>query len=364
MMRYRLLGHSGLRVSELCLGTMTFGEDWQFGASKEESRSIFDAFCAAGGNFIDTANAYTYGTSEKLVGEFIAPERDRFVVSTKYSLTIRPDDPNGGGNHRKSMCQAVEQSLRRLNTDFIDVYWLHAWDFVTPIEEVMRGLDDLVRSGKILYIGISDTPAWIASQANMLAELRGWTKFIGLQTEYNLIERTAERDLLPMAHTLNLGVLAWAPLAGGVLTGKYVLIADEIRIEDSKRGNWLNSERLNRESMCIAAAVVQIAEECECAPSTVALNWIRQRPGGLIPIIAGRTRQQIDENLSCLGFELEAKQMLQLNAVSQISLGFPHRFLQYEPLRQALFGNTSDRLEIPDRSRVQIKSEEDQEQDQ
>ena len=161
MMRYKLLGRSGLRVSELCLGTMTFGEDWQFGASKEESRAIFDAFCSAGGNFIDTADAYTYGTSEKLVGEFIAAERHRFVVSTKYSLSTCPDDPNGGGNHRKNMFQAVEQSLRRLNTDFIDVYWLHAWDSVTPVEEVMRGLDDLVRSGKVLYVGVSDTPAWV-----------------------------------------------------------------------------------------------------------------------------------------------------------------------------------------------------------
>ncbi len=211
MMRYRLLGRSGLRVSELCLGTMTFGEDWQFGASKDESRAIFDAFCSAGGNFINTADAYTYGTSEELVGEFIAAERDRFVVSTKYSLSTRPDDPNGGGNHRKNMFRAVEQSLGRLKTDFINVYWLHAWDSVTPVEEVMRGLEDLVRSGKVLYVGVSDTPAWVVSQANTLAELRGWTKFIGLQTEYSLIERTAERELLPMARALGVGVLAWAP---------------------------------------------------------------------------------------------------------------------------------------------------------
>jgi aryl-alcohol dehydrogenase-like predicted oxidoreductase len=166
---------------------MTFGEDWEFGASRDESRAMFDAFCEAGGNFIDSANSYTYGTSEKLVGDFVSPHRDRFVIGTKYSLTLDPDDPNGGGNHRKNMCRSVERSLRQLNTDYIDIYWLHAWDRSTGVEEVMRGLDDLVRSGKVLYIGVSDTPAWVISQSNMLAELRGWTRFVGIQIEYNLL---------------------------------------------------------------------------------------------------------------------------------------------------------------------------------
>jgi aryl-alcohol dehydrogenase-like predicted oxidoreductase len=321
---------------------MTFGEDWYFGASREESHAIFTAFCAAGGNFIDTANSYTYGTSEKLVGEFIATERQHFVVSTKYSLSTQPDDPNACGNHRKNMLHAVEGSLKRMNLEFIDVFWLHAWDSVTPIYEVMRGLDDLVHSGKVLYLGISDTPAWVVSQANMLAELRGWSKFIGLQAEYNLIERTAERDLLPMAQALNLGVLAWAPLAGGVLTGKYVVEENGLRIEDSKRGDWLNAERLTPRSLRIAAKLAQVARECERSPAQVALNWLRRQPGTPIPIIAGRTLAQMEQNLGCLGFEIEKSQLDELTAESAISLGFPHRFLAYEPLRQALFGNKRD----------------------
>jgi aryl-alcohol dehydrogenase-like predicted oxidoreductase len=198
-MRYKLLGKSGLRVSELALGTMTFGEEWGWGASKEESRHIFEAYVAAGGNFIDTANRYTEGTSEKFVGEFVAPERDKFVVATKYTLFMRRNDPNAAGNQRKNMVQSLEASLKRLGTDYVDLYWVHAWDFMTPVEEVLRALDDMVRAGKILYVGISDTPAWVVSQANMLAELRGWTRFVGLQLPYSLIERTPERELLPMA---------------------------------------------------------------------------------------------------------------------------------------------------------------------
>ena len=198
-MRYKLLGKSGLRVSELALGTMTFGEEWGWGASKEECHAMFDAFAEAGGNFVDTANRYTEGTSEKLVGEFTAADRDHFVVATKYTLFTRRDDPNAAGNQRKNMVQSLEASLKRLGTGYVDLYWVHAWDFVTPIEEVMRGLDDLVRAGKILYIGISDTPAWIVSRANMLAELRGWSQFVGLQVRYSLLDRAGERDLLPMA---------------------------------------------------------------------------------------------------------------------------------------------------------------------
>ena len=226
-MRYKLFGNSGLRVSELCLVAMTFGEEWGWGASKDESRRLFDAFAEAGGKFSDTANHYTDGTSERYVGEFIAAERERFVLATKYTLNSRPDDPNGGGNHRKSMMQAINASLKRLGTDYIDLYWLHAWDFMTPVDEVMRAFDDLVRSGKVLYIGISDAPAWIVSRANTLAELRGWSPFVGLQIQYSLIERTPERDLLPMARALDIAVTAWGPLGGGLLTGKYNPEADK-----------------------------------------------------------------------------------------------------------------------------------------
>jgi aryl-alcohol dehydrogenase-like predicted oxidoreductase len=337
-MRYKILGRTGLRVSELCLGTMTFGEDWSFGASKEVSRKIFDAFCNAGGNFIDTANTYTYGTSEKLIGEFIAQDRKHFVISTKYSLSTNPEDANGGGNSRKQMFQAIEGSLDRLKSEYVDVFWLHVWDTVTPIDEIMRGLEDLARSGKTLYIGISNAPAWLTSYANMFAEGQGWSKFVGIQIEYSLIQRTAERELLPMSRALNLGVLAWAPLGGGILSGKYVLKGDEIHIGESKRGNWLNSDRLTRKTMQIASAIVEVSQELKCPPSQVALNWIRQRPGDIIPIVAGRTLEQMAENLACLGSRLGSDHIQQLDSVSEISLGYPHEFLASEALQTALLG--------------------------
>jgi aryl-alcohol dehydrogenase-like predicted oxidoreductase len=220
-MKYRLLGNSGLRVSEAALGTMTFGEDWGWGSAKDEARKVYDAFREAGGNFIDTANFYTNGTSESFLGEYMEAHRQSVVLATKYTMSAPGTDPNAAGNQRKNMMQAVEASLKRLRTDYIDLYWVHMWDQMTPIGEVMRGLDDLVRAGKVLYTGISDAPAWWIAQANTLAHLRGWSAFAGLQIEYSLIERTVERELIPMAEALNLGVTAWSPLAGGVLTGKY-----------------------------------------------------------------------------------------------------------------------------------------------
>ena len=208
-MRYQLLGHSGLRVSELCLGAMTFGDDWGWGAAKDESRRIFDAFVEAGGNFIDTSNNYTNGTSEKFVGDFITADREHFVLATKYSLTERKADPNFGGNHRKNLRRSVEGSLARLGVDYIDLLLLHMWDGMTPVEEVMRSLDDLVRAGKVLYLGISDTPAWVVSQANMLADLRGWSRFVAYEGEYSLASRAPERDILPMAQSMDMTFLAW-----------------------------------------------------------------------------------------------------------------------------------------------------------
>src|ERR1700723_2461612 len=220
-MKYRLLGNSGLRVSEVALGTMTFGDDWGWGAPKNEAQKVYDAFREAGGNFIDTANLYTNGTSEAFLGEFMQGHRESVVLATKYSNAAPGNDPNAAGNQRKNMMQSVEASLKRLRTDYIDLYWVHIWDGMTPVEEVMRGLDDLVRQGKVLHVGISDAPAWWIAQANTLAQLRGWSPFVGLQIEYSLIERTVERELVPMAKALNLGLTAWSPLAGGMLTGKY-----------------------------------------------------------------------------------------------------------------------------------------------
>ncbi|MBK7985233.1 MAG: aldo/keto reductase [Candidatus Competibacter sp.] len=341
-MRYKLFGNSGLRVSELCLGAMTFGEEWGWGASKDESRRLFEAFVAAGGNFIDTANHYTNGTSESYVGEFIAAERERFVLATKYTLNGRPDDPNGGGNHRKSMMQAINASLKRLGTDYIDLYWLHAWDFMTPVDEVMRAFDDLVRSGKVLYIGISDAPAWIVSRANTLAELRGWSPFVGLQLQYSLIERTPERDLLPMARALDIAVTAWGPLGGGLLTGKYNPEADksvstDARYTVSPWGQDLMSER----NLDIAAAVVELAEEIDRTPSQVAINWIRQqRRGVIIPILGARKLSQLQDNLAALDFLLSDEQLRRLDAASAIAPGFPHDFLTREGVRQVIYGNT------------------------
>ena len=280
-MRYKLFGKSGLRVSELALGTMTFGEDWGWGASREESRKIFDAFAEAGGNFIDTANRYTNGTSEKFVGEFIASERGHFVLATKYSLFTRHGDPNAAGNQRKNMVQSLEASLKRLNTDYIDVYWVHAWDFMTPVEEVMRALDDMVRAGKILYVGISDTPAWIVSRANMLAELRGWTPFVGLQIRYSLLDRAVERDLLPMARTLDIAVTPWGALGTGILSGKYNREGGSGRVS-----TW---GPIDPKKLAIAEEVIKIADEIGRTPSQVALNWVRQQPGVIIPIVGAKT---------------------------------------------------------------------------
>lgn len=343
-MRYRLLGASGLRVSELCLGTMTFGEEWTFGASAQTSRAMFDTFCDAGGTFVDTANTYTYGTSERLVGEFVASDREHFVVSTKYSLSTRPDDPHGGANSRKTMIRSLEDSLRQLHTDFVDLFWVHAWDGETPVQEVLRALDDLVRAGKVRYVGVSNTPAWVVAQGMTLAELRGWSSFVGLQTEYSLIERTSDRDLLPMARALGLGVLAWAPLGGGVLTGKYVLEGDTVSVGDTLRGAWLNGERLTREALGVATELVKVAQEVGRPPAQVALSWLRQQPDCLIPIVSGRSLEQLAQNLGCLDFELDAAHQQLLDTTSRPSLGVPHRLLASEPLQAAMFGTTRDRL--------------------
>ncbi|HET7149255.1 MAG TPA: aldo/keto reductase [Candidatus Nitrosopolaris sp.] len=343
-MRYKLLGKSGLRVSEICLGGMTFGEDWGSmlpGASKEESKKILDFFVSKGGNFIDTANVYQNGTSEKYVGEFISTEREKFVVATKYTLTTNPNDPNASGNHRKNLVQSVDASLKRLNTQYIDLLWVHMWDPMTPIQELMRCLDDLIRSGKILYIGISDAPAWVVSNANAIADLRSWSSFIGLQIMYNLVERSAERELLPMARALDIGVTVWSPLGGGVLSGKYNMQ----NTKEQKRfnvNNPMSASFVNERNISIAAEVQAIAKEIDKTPSQVAVNWIRQQQKNkavIIPIIGARTEAHIKDNLSCLDFELTIDQLKRLHEKSKIQLGFPHDFMS-EEAKVFLYGNT------------------------
>jgi aryl-alcohol dehydrogenase-like predicted oxidoreductase len=347
-MRYKLLGKSGLRVSELCLGTMTFGEEWGWGASKDESRQVFDAFVEAGGNFIDTANGYTDGSSEKIVGEFIASERERLVVATKYSFPLHMNDrkgnPNGSGNHRKNMMQSLEGSLKRLNTDYVDLFWLHAWDYTTPVEEVMRAFDDMVRAGKVLYIGISDAPAWIVAQANTLAQCYGWTSFVALQVEYSLVQRTPERNLLPMAQAFDMAVTPWSPLAGGVLTGKYNN-GHGNNNSDSKQSASSRGSEIPERSLKIAEVVSQVGTEVGCTASQVALAWLRTQGNSTIPIIGARKLSQIKDNLACVDINLSLEHLQRLNEVSQIELGFPHDFLQSDIIRDRLYGGTFNAIE-------------------
>jgi len=336
-MRYKLLGRSGLRVSELALGTMTFGQDWgAWGATREESRRIFDKFVDAGGNFIDTANRYTEGTSERYVGEFIASDRDRFVLATKYTLFSRRDDANASGNQRKNMMQSIEASLKRLKTDRIDLFWVHAWDFMTPVDEVMRGLDDLVRAGKVLYIGISDTPAWVVSQANTMADLRGWSKFVALQLQYSLVERNIERELLPMARSLDIALTPWGALGSGVLSGKYNGGESGRMGEESNVAPW---------KLDIAAAVGKIADELGVTSSQVALSWVRQQPGVVIPIVGARTAEQAEDNLGCLRCTLTDSQLAQLAEVSKIELGFPYDFLASDMVRDLVTGGMDKQID-------------------
>ncbi len=341
-MRFKLFGASGLRVSELCLGCMTFGESWGYGADKVESQRLFETFADAGGNFLDTANRYTEGTSEEYLGEFIAADRHRFAVATKYTLNTRPDDPNACGMHRKNLVQALEGSLRRLGTEYVDILYVHAWDGMAPVEEVMRALDDQVRLGKVLYLAVSDTPAWIVAQANTMARERGWTPFTGLQTKYSLLERTPERDLLPMARALDLAVTTWGALGGGQLTGKYLgRPLDEV---DTKRSGV--DQQINERTEHIVGELQAVAGELECSPGQAALAWVRQQsPAVTIPLLGVRTQEQLRENLGCLSRVLSAEQLARLNAASAIELGFPHDFLQKETIRPYIHGDFFDRID-------------------
>jgi aryl-alcohol dehydrogenase-like predicted oxidoreductase len=342
-MRYRLLGNSGLRVSEAALGTMTFGDDWGWGAPKDESRKVYDAFREAGGNFIDTANIYTNGTSESFLGEFMQGHRQSLVLATKYSNSFPGTDPNAAGNHRKSMVQAVEASLKRLKTDYIDLYWLHIWDQITPVEEVMRAFDDLVRQGKVLYVGVSDAPAWWTAQANTLAQLRGWTPFVGLQIEYSLIERTVERELIPMAKALNLGVTAWSPLAGGVLTGKYhgKGSREPGRMDNDMAKDFRpDQQRADR----IVAALKKVSDDLGRSVAQVALAWLRYRPVPVIPILGARKLTQLQDNLTSLDVQLSPEQVKALNEASQIELGFPYDMYTKEMARAIAYGGLRDKI--------------------
>jgi aryl-alcohol dehydrogenase-like predicted oxidoreductase len=346
---YRLLGRSGLRVSPLALGTMTFGLDWGWGAEQDEARRIFDAYVDRGGNFVDTANAYTNGSSERLVGEFAQGKRGRLVISTKYTMATRPGDPNSGGNHRKSMIASVEESLRRLKSDYIDLLYVHQWDGLTPVEEILRGLDDLVRQGKVLYLGLSDIPAWQASRMQAIADLRGWTPFVALQSEYSLVERTSERDLIPMANEMGMGFMPWSPLANGVLSGKYSradLGASQAGIEGSRKAIAGAYGSLSERSLAIAEVVGEVAREAGRSPAQVALAWVMGNSGVTALLLGARTVQQLENNLGALDVTLSAEQKARLEAVSAIELGFPHDLLRGDFIRAAVGGGTH----LPQRS--------------
>jgi len=337
-MRYKILGQSGLHVSELCLGTMTFGEDWGWGASKEESRKIFDAFAEAGGNFIDTSCNYTNGTSERFIGEFIKEERDRFVIATKYSLRVgkgHSADPNLGGNSRKSMMRNVENSLKRLNTDYIDLLYLHMWDFMTPVEEVLQSVHHLIASGKVLYFAFSDTPAWVVSYAIAKATDFGWSGPIALQIPYSILDRSVERAELPMAREHGLAILPWGMLESGVLTGKYSQPSDEPRRES----------QVGERDLRAGEAIVKIAKEIGCSPAQVAINWVRQQPGNIIPILGCRTLAQAQDNLGCLNHKLNVSQMDELNKLADFKMGFPLSFLKSDHVGNMLFGETFKMLD-------------------
>jgi aryl-alcohol dehydrogenase-like predicted oxidoreductase len=337
-MRYRLLGHTGVRVSELCLGTMTFGEDWGWGADAAESGRIFDRFVEAGGNFFDCADAYVGGKSEMILGDLIKRDRDLFVVGTKYG-TATANDFARSGSSRKTLRQALDGSLKRLGTEYIDLYWLHFADGHTPMEETMRALDDAVRAGKILYLGLSNVPAWWAARADLMAELRGWTRVAAIQVDYSLVERTAERELIPMAKALDMAVLGFAPLGGGVLSGKYLSPL-------SAPSRQPSAAAFGETKLRIASIVASHAQRLMCSPAQLALAWVQQQQarGVIIPIVGARSEDQILDNIGSLSVEIDPAAARDLEAASAPSLGFPWELLNSELVRSLATGWQNDRF--------------------
>lgn len=325
---YVTLGRSGLRVSPFCLGTMTFGQDWGWGSTPEDSNRILDRYVELGGNFIDTANVYTKGHSEKIIGDHLKDspsKRDRLVIATKFFGSMLTGDPNSGGTGRKALTAACEESLRRLRTDYIDLYWMHCWDRHTPIDETMRTLDDLVASGKVRYIGFSDTPAWKTAEAQMIARFRGRTPLIALQLEYSLLERTIEGELIPLALEQGMGVTPWSPLKSGALSGKYTRANAGKLTAD--RGDWAMSA-LTDWAYTVIDAMIQIAREAGSTPARVALSWVQNRPGVTSTIIGARTLAQLEDNLAALDLKLTSEQTAKLAELTAPALNFPFDFLK------------------------------------
>lgn len=335
-MLYRLFGSSGLRVSELFLGAMTFGEQGGVGAPPEECARMLDAYTEAGGNFIDTAVNYRGGASETILGNLLAGRRDRFVLATKYTVTRDGNDPNAAGNHRKNMRLSLETSLRRLQTDYIDVYWVHIWDSNTPIEETLRALDDAVSQGKILYAGISDAPAWLVARANTLAEWRGWVPFAGLQVPYSLLQRDIERELIPMATEFGMSVAAWSPLAGGVLSGKFTIPGRQVA------ASRISPETVSENDHAIVRAVQDVAKELGVTCSQVAIAWTMARTNAVHPIIGARSSDQLAENLGALDVKLPPEAIARLEKATGFEAGFPANFI--EGSTRFVYGQAADRV--------------------
>jgi aryl-alcohol dehydrogenase-like predicted oxidoreductase len=341
---YRLLGRSGLRVSPLCLGAMTFGVAADWGSSDAEARQMLDLYMERGGNFVDTANFYAQGQSERVLREIIGDRRERLVISTKYTLTMRWGDPNASGNQRKNMVRAVEESLKRLGTDYIDLLYMHAYDYRTPVDEILRAFDDLVRAGKVLYVGVSDSPAWVISHMQAIADLRGWSPFVAMQVPYNLTERVVERELLPMAQAMGIGVLPWGALGGGILTGKYT--RDDLRANapgqigamNTRKDIALATGRLTERALDVADVVKQVAGELGRPPAQVALAWTLLHPAVTSPLLGVRTLSQLEANLAALEITFDDDQVRRLDEVSRIEMGFPHEFLSGQVGQQMLGG--------------------------
>ncbi len=330
--KYRLLGRSGLRVSPLCLGTMTFGTDWGFGSEEAVSRQVFFKYLEAGGNFIDTADGYTAGNSERMIGKFLKEwgQREKAVIATKFTFSADPNDINAGGNSRKNLMRALEGSLKRLQLDYIDMYWVHAWDKFTPVEEVMRALDDAVTSGKIRYVGFSNVPAWWLGRAQALAENHGWTKGIGLQYEYSLVERNIEREFVPAALEMGLGLTPWSPLASGLLSGKYKRgqTSGEGRLIATKDAPNPVFKKFNERNFSIVDVLVQVAKELGHSPAQVALNWVANRPGVTSTIIGATKLSQLEDNLQALEFNIPEKHSQKLEAASAPESQYPYMFFE------------------------------------
>jgi aryl-alcohol dehydrogenase-like predicted oxidoreductase len=341
-MRYTTLGRSGLRVSKMALGTMTFGPGAAWSRSEEECRAVFDAYVEGGGNFIDTANMYTGGESERIVGRLVASDRERFVIATKYANAVPgARNPNAAGMHRKSLVQSLDASLRRLNVDYIDLYYVHWWDFTTPVEEVHRALDDAVRAGKILHIGLSDVPAWVVSRAQAFSDLRGLAPVAAMQLEYSLVQRSIEREHLPLAKTYDIGITAWSPLAGGILTGKYTNAPSD----GPKRIESMQLQPLDDRNRRIAEAVDIVAKRIGVPASNVALTWAIAR--GTIPVVGATKPEHIRQNLAALDLSLGAGDLGELDAASAIDLGHPYAMVGWEMAMALGYGGMFDEIDIP-----------------